>query len=240
MKAVVLAAGRGIRLKPITDEIPKCMAEIKGKPMLEQIFERLIKAGIKEIDLIVGYKKDVIEEYFGAEFNGVPLNYFVQKEPKGTAHAISLVENYIDSDFLITNGDVIVETENYKTLMKKDEFDSFNGLILARKVQNPWRYGVLKIEGKKIVDLIEKPKPGEEPSNLVNAGVYKLSKDFFEAIKKTTISERNEYELVDSIKNYLKEGKKIEYRLCKGPCIDIATKEDLIRTDELLDSVFPK
>tara|TARA_Y100000310_G_scaffold345859_1_gene471620 strand:+ start:14725 stop:15447 length:723 start_codon:yes stop_codon:yes gene_type:complete len=239
MKAVVIAAGKGVRLRPITDEIPKCMAELKGKPMLEHVLVNLKKAGINECHLVVGYKKDVIEEHFGPEFEGMKLNYFVQEEPKGTAHAISLVENYIDENFLVTNADVIVGSQNYQSIIKTDEFDKANGVLLARKVKNPWRYGVLKTEGQKLLDIVEKPQPGEEPSNLINAGVYRFGKDFFESIRETPLSERNEYELVDSIKIYMKKGKNIEFRSCQGMCVDIASKKDLEEAELILDELFP-
>ncbi|MFH1391740.1 MAG: sugar phosphate nucleotidyltransferase [Candidatus Diapherotrites archaeon] len=239
MKAVVIAAGKGVRLRPITDEIPKCMAELKGKPMLEHVLVNLKKAGIDEVHLVVGYKKDVIEEHFGPEFNGMKLNYFVQNEPKGTAHAVSLTEEYIDGKFLITNADVIVGSQNYQNITKTDEFDLADGVLLARKVQNPWRYGVLKTEGKKVIDIIEKPQMGEEPSNLINAGIYRFSKDFFESIRETPMSERNEYELVDSIKIYMKKGKNVEYRACQGMCVDVASREDLEEADLILDELFP-
>ncbi len=239
MKAVVIAAGRGMRLKPITDHIPKCLAAIQGKPMLEHVLERLVKAGIEEIHLVVGYKRELIEDHFGAEFNGVKLNYFVQAEQKGTAHAVSLTENYLDGKFLITNGDVITGTKNYKKLVEEDEFEKADGFILARKVNDPWRYGVIKTDGMKVIDITEKPKPGEEQGNLVNAGVYRFRKDFFESIRKTPLSIRNEYELVDSVKDYLRRGKLVEVMMCEGSCIDITSLEDLERTEEIVDDVFP-
>ena len=240
MKAVVIAAGKGVRLKPVTDHIPKCMAGIKGKPILEHVLERLVKGGAEEIHLVVGYMKDVIEDHFGPEFNGVKLNYFVQKEPKGTAHAVSLVEIYVGEKFLITNGDVLTGTKNYQKLMETDEFEKVDGIILARKVNDPWRYGVLKTEGMKVTDIIEKPSPGEEPSNLINSGVYRFRKDFFESIKNTQLSIRNEYELVDSIKDYIKKGKDVQINYCEGSCIDIATPDDLERADSMMDEVFPR
>mgnify|MGYP001222866437 CR=1 FL=1 len=239
MKAVVIAAGKGVRLRPITDHIPKCLAEVKGKPILEHVLERIIKAGIEEVHLVVGYKKDLIEDHFGPEFNGVKLNYFVQEEPKGTAHAVSLTEKYIDDKFLITNADVIISTTNYRKLIETDEFEKADGFIVARKVNDPWRYGVLKTDGMKLLNIIEKPKPGEEPSNLVNAGIYRVRKEFFEAINQTPKSVRGEYEIVDSLKIFMKSGKHIETKMCEGSCIDIGSKEDLERADSMMDSIFP-
>ncbi|MCR4368938.1 MAG: sugar phosphate nucleotidyltransferase [archaeon] len=240
MKAVILAAGKGVRLRPLTDQIPKCMAAVKDKPMLEHILDRLIKAGVDEAHLVVGYKKEIIEDHFGPEYAGIKLNYFVQKEQKGTAHAVSLVEKYIDDKFIIANSDVITGTGNYKMLATTDEFEQVDGLILARKVKDPWRFGVLKTNETEVVGIVEKPDPGNEPSNLVSMGIYRFRKDFFESIKNTPLSPRNEYELVDSIKDYIVRNKKVEYRLSTGSCADIGNMDDLQRANEMLDEIFPK
>src|SRR3989338_878060 len=118
MQAVVLCAGSGIRLRPITDVIPKCMVEVKGKPLAERVLTHLIKAGIEEIHMVVGHKREVIEDHFGPEFNGIKLNYFVEQEPKGTAHAVSLVSDYIKGEFLIANADVLASKNDYRELVR--------------------------------------------------------------------------------------------------------------------------
>lgn len=240
MQGVVFAAGRGVRLKPITDEIPKCMVSVKGKPILERIMEKMVKVGVEEIELVVGYKKDIVEEHFGPEFSGVKINYFVQEEQKGTAHALSLVEEQIKDKFLVTNSDVLTIERNYKKLVETDEFEKVDGLVLARTVKDPWRFGVLKTDAKKILDIIEKPSPGEEPSDLISTGVYRFKKDFFESVHETQLSSRGEYELVDSIKNYISKGKLVEYKPCEGTCIDIATQEDLEKANEMPKEMFPE
>ena len=241
MQAVILAAGRGVRLKPITDEIPKCMAGIKDRPILEHIMEHLIDAGVNEINLVVGYKREIIEEHFGDEFYGTKLNYFVQQEPKGTAHALSLVEDNIKDMFILANSDVIVGKKNYSKIMESDEFEKADAVMLARKVEDPWRFGVLETNDKRqVTNIIEKPKPGEEPGNLVSTGIFRFKQDFFECVNETPISVRNEYELIDSLKNYMQKGKIVEYRFCEGTCIDIEGKEDLRKANEMDLEVFPK
>jgi len=239
MQSVILAAGRGIRLKPITDEIPKCMVGIKGVPLLEILMQKLANSGIGDFNLVVGYKKEIIEEHFGNEFEGIKIKYFVQSEPKGTAHALSLVEKHINEKFLLTNSDVIVPENNYKKMLETDEFEKLDALALSRKVNDPWRYGVLKTEQKKIIDIIEKPSPGNEPSNLVSTGIYRFKKDIFESIKEIKLSQRGEYELVDAVKNYITKGKIVESLLCEGECLDIGTIEDLEKANEI-ESEFPE
>ncbi len=240
MQAIVLAAGSGIRLKPITDQIPKCMVEVKGKPLLEHVLTNMVGAGIDEINLVVGYKKEIIEDHFGPEFNGVKLNYFVQQEPNGTAHAVSLVHDYIKGKFLIGHADVIASTNDYRELVRASAYEDFEGLILARRVEDPWRFGVLKTERHRITDIIEKPNPGKEPSNLINAGIYRFNEGFFQILSSTPLSPRGEYEIVDAIKNFIATGNRVEFRMCQENCVDISSVEDLKAVDEMPQSEFPK
>jgi len=234
MIAVVLAGGAGVRLRPLTDDVPKTMIQIGTKPFLQRILENLKKAGITEVLLIVGYKREVIEDFFKEDFNGMKLTYFVQQKALGTAHAVSLVEGFVKENFLVLNGDVLVESDIFLELSQVDEFDPFDTLIVAREVRDPWRYGCLLIEENQVKDIIEKPAPGQEPSKLVNAGVYRFNTDIFEAIKKTDLSPRQEFELIDSIKILINEGKKVGFRKCLGLCFDIGNKEDLRRAQEFL------
>ncbi len=239
MQAVIIAAGRGVRLRPLTEKIPKCMAGVKGRPMLEHILEKLSRAGISESHLVVGYKREIIEDHFGPEFGGIKLNYFVQKEAKGTAHALSLVEGYTKGKFLLTNSDVLTETLNYKMLAAEEGTRDADAIIMAREVHDPWRFGVLKTSKERVVDIIEKPLPGDEPGKLVNAGIYSFGKDFFAAVRETPLSVRGEYELVDSIRNYMGSKKVVEYRLIEGTCIDIEHMHDLEAADEMDEEEFP-
>lgn len=234
MKAVVLAGGQGIRLRPITDEAPKAMIQVGSKPFLQRILENLQKAGISEVLMVVGYKREVIEDFFKEDFKGMKITYFVQQKALGTAHAVSLVESYVKENFLVLNGDVLVESNIFSDLSVVDEFDLFDSIIVAREVRDPWRYGCLLIEGDKVKNIIEKPSPGQEPSKLVNAGVYRFSPNIFQAIKKTDLSKREEFELVDSIKILINSGKKIGFKKYTGLCLDIGNKEDLRKAQEFL------
>ncbi len=227
MQAVVLAAGKGVRLKPLTDKIPKAMVKIGSKPLLEIILENLQKAGIKEILLVVGYKKEVIENYFKKEFNGMKITYFVQERQLGTANAIGIVQEKAQESFLVVNGDVIVDATTLKEIAQVDEFETFDALLLAREVKDPWRYGCLLVQGEKIIGIIEKPSPGKEPSNLVNAGVYRFNQTIFDAIKKTPQSVRGEFEIIDSIKILIEKGKSVVYKKISGKVLDIGNTADL-------------
>jgi bifunctional UDP-N-acetylglucosamine pyrophosphorylase/glucosamine-1-phosphate N-acetyltransferase len=238
MQAVIFAAGKGVRLKPITDIIPKCMVKIKGKPLMEWILDTITSLGIEEIYLIVGYKKEIIENYFGQEYKGAKINYIVQKEQMGTAHALSLAEKFAKKTFLVINSDVLIGKNDMKKAIETDEFDQADAIILGKKVTNPWRFGVLKTEGNKIIDIVEKPKIGEEPSNLINSGIYRFDPDIFKAIKETNKSIRGEFELVESIKKYIAKGKNVEYRMIEGMFIHISDIEDLKKANSIPDDEF--
>ncbi len=239
MQAVVIAAGRGVRLRPLTEKIPKCMLNLKGKPMLEHILEKLERAGISEVLMVVGYKREIIEDHFGPEFGRLRLNYFVQKEAKGTAHALSLTESHVEGRFLLTNSDVLTETLNYRLLVQDEDALKPDAVLMAREVHDPWRFGVLKVEGQDIVDIVEKPLPGEEPSHLVNAGIYAFEPDFFQHVRKTPLSVRGEYELIDPIRMCIAAKKKVEYRVIEGTCIDIEHTHDVEAANEMDEEEFP-
>ena len=234
MKAVVLAAGKGVRLRPLTDKVPKVMVKVKGKPLLERILDKLVEVKIEEIFLVVGYKKEVIEKYFGNEFKGIPVKYLVQERQLGTANAIGLAKDYIKGNFLVLNGDVLVESYLFKELGAVDEFDPYDAVVVGRMVKDPWRYGVIVAENNEIKRIVEKPEPGKEPSNIINAGIYRFNEKIFSAIKMTPVSSREEYEIVDSIKLLIEAGTKIGLKVYDGLCLDIGDADDLKKAEEIL------
>lgn len=227
MKAVILAAGRGVRLRPLTEKIPKVMVKVKGKPLLEHVLGKLAEAGIDGFEIVVGYRREAIEKHFGNRFSGVPINYLFQAELFGTAHAIALARGRVKGNFLVVNGDVLVESALFRELAAADEFDDFDVKVVGRTVDDPWRYGVLVEENGILRDIVEKPNYGEEPGNLINAGIYRFNMKIFEAIEKTKKSARGEYEIVDSIKILMRAGGKAAIVHYSGACIDVGDLEDL-------------
>lgn len=228
MKAVILAAGKGVRFKPITDTIPKVMINVAGKPMLERQLENLLEAGIDEAILVVGYKKEVIRDYFKDNFNGVKITYVEQKEQLGSADAVKVVKNVVgNDDFLVINGDVILEGSFLKELK---ETLGYPAVIVGRETDEPWRYGCLVIEDNLIKDIVEKPEKGTEPGNIINIGVYKFSRKVFDAIDKVPLGPKGEYEIVDAIRLLIKkEG--VSYLEYNGLCLDIGNQEDLKKAE---------
>lgn len=236
MRALILAAGLGKRMQPLTNEIPKAMVLLKGKPLLEHVLENCKKAEIDECILVVGHLKEKIIGYFGYVFEGIKLRYVEQKEMNGTAKAIEFGKEFFGGkeerffgktgeDFLVLSADVIVPEKCLKELTAKKGFDV---VMLAREENHPEKYGVIEIDEKRNAVLGLDEKPAKPKSNLVNAGVYKFSKRIFDAIAKTGKNPlRGEFEITDSIKILLGEGAKVGFVLCKERILDIGSLEDL-------------
>jgi bifunctional UDP-N-acetylglucosamine pyrophosphorylase/glucosamine-1-phosphate N-acetyltransferase len=217
IKAVILAAGKGERLRPLTQRTPKCMLPIANRPILEYVVNSVKKAGIKDIAIIVGYKKEEIVNYFkNGERFGIKIEYLEQEKRLGTAHAIGLTT--LREDFLVLNGDALVEPEDIKRVVKAHNSAATLGLIRMSDAKD---YGVVKIAGEVVKDIIEKPK--KVVSDMVNAGIYAFSPKIFEAIKKTPKSERGEYEITTSIKLLIKGGEVVKGVEIKGRWLDIGS-----------------
>lgn len=195
MKCVILAAGEGKRMHPLTYTRPKVMLPIANKPILEWNLLNAIKAGIKEFIFVIGYKNDTIRNYFGngSKWN-VSIEYVNQGKPLGTAHAIGMVKKFVD-DFIVMCGDTIFGKEDIEKVVKKE---MSIGLI---EVDNAKEYGIVEMRGNKIIKIYEKM---EKPfSNLINAGIYHFNEEIFEYIEKTKKSPRGEYEITDTINMFL-------------------------------------
>ena len=208
-KAVVLAAGEGKRLKPITSTRPKPMVPVAGTPLLEHIVNGLKLAGIEEILFIVGYKKEVIQHYFGNGVDkfGVKIHYKVQDKYLGTAHATGFAQKFIkDSPFLLMYGDLLVDKGIFKEVIEKFKKCNVEGLISLMEVSNPQNYGIIKLNDDQLVEkIVEKPKPELNIGNLANAGIYIFDSQIFKAIEKTSKSVRDEYEFTDSMEILINE-----------------------------------
>jgi mannose-1-phosphate guanylyltransferase len=173
MKALFLAGGLGTRLKPITNDLPKPMVPIMGKPLLERNIERLKKYGVDEIVLSTCYKPRKIEKYFkdGRKF-GVKISYITEDTPLGTAGAIKNAQNFFDGTFLVFNADILSDIDISEMIRFHREKRAL-ATIAATQVDNPSDYGVIEHdENGYITAFKEKPKPHETSSNLINAGVY--------------------------------------------------------------------
>ncbi|KXB01947.1 hypothetical protein AKJ45_00585 [candidate division MSBL1 archaeon SCGC-AAA261F19] len=206
MKAVVLAAGVGERMSPLTDTRSKMLIPVAGKPILEYVFESLRGADITDVTVVVGYQKKSIIDYFGdGRKFGMKLDYVEQPEPKGTAHAISVTS--MDDTFVTINGDVYCDAASLVDTIKKHEDEGDILTMGAYKVKSASSYGVIRTKNGRVTGVIEKPK--KTSNRLINAGVYIFEPEIYDAIRKTPYSERGEKEITTSIGILIESGKPI-------------------------------
>jgi len=235
MKAVILAAGAGTRLKDLTNDQPKVMVKIFGKPMLQYLVETLAKKGIRDLVFVVSYKKDAIMNYFGdGRKFGVSIDYVVQQNCKGgTADALRYAKEKITEDkFFLVYGDNVFDPDVIDEMVK--ECKSCDGVVCGKEVDNPALYGVLKLDDGRLVKIIEKPK--KPPSNLVLGGIFIMPKQIFAAIEETKLSPRGEYELTDSIQILIRKGLKFNCIRMKGFWKDVGTAKELEQAKEYMVS----
>ena len=176
-QAVILAAGEGQRLRPFTVTKPKVMLSIADKPILQYVIESLAQNGIRNIVLVVGYRKEQIFDYIGSgEQLGVDIVYITQERQLGTAHALAQAKAVIKNDFLVLPGDNLIEADTIARFVTTKP-DS----VLVKMVDNPVRYGVVTIEEGVVKDIMEKPK--EAKSNIVNTGIYAFTTEIFNFVE---------------------------------------------------------
>ncbi|NEU55659.1 UTP--glucose-1-phosphate uridylyltransferase AglF [Halorussus sp. MSC15.2] len=242
MKAVVLAAGEGTRLRPLTEDKPKGMVEVDGKPILTHCFNQLVDLGADEFVVVVGYRKQDIISYYGDEFDGIPLTYAHQREQKGLAHALLTVEEYIDDDFMLILGDNIFDA-NLGDVINRQQEDRADAAFLTEEVplEEADRYGVCDTNDYgEITDVVEKPE--NPPSNLVMTGFYTFSPAIFHACHLVQPSKRGEYEISEAIDLLIQSGRTIDAIRMDGWRVDVGYPEDRDKAERLLqdDESEPK
>jgi len=189
MKAIVLAGGYSGRFYPYSAAAHKAMVKVMGKPILQYTLDGLKAAGIKEIILRVS-EDGVVKDYFGnGEKFGLSIQYIVQKEALGMGEVLLKAEKYLDGDFILISASHVNSKDLVEELIKSKK-DS-RGAVLARKRENFWDYGVIEAKDGKLVRIIEKPRKGEEPSNLCLVGAFLLPTEIIEIVKNVEMSEFN-------------------------------------------------
>ncbi len=205
MKAVILAAGEGKRMYPLTRTRPKVMLPIANRPILEHLLIEMKKAGVNEFTFVVGYHAETIRQHFGDGSKwGVRIDYVTQRKQLGTAHAVKTIEGLVEDRFLLANGDVLVRAEDVEKLLSKDTV-----ALSLTEAQDTRDLGVVEVSGDRVKAIYE--KVAVAPSKLVNAGVYLLTGEIFPAIAKTGKSPRGEYELTDSLQIFLSENRPVSW-----------------------------
>jgi UDP-N-acetylglucosamine diphosphorylase / glucose-1-phosphate thymidylyltransferase / UDP-N-acetylgalactosamine diphosphorylase / glucosamine-1-phosphate N-acetyltransferase / galactosamine-1-phosphate N-acetyltransferase len=231
MKAVLLAAGAGERLLPLTATRPKHLLKVAGKPILQYCLEAVKHAGITEAVVITHYMSESIRNYFGDGSSlGLKITYVKQPKILGTGNAAGVAEPYLDGDFILIYGDLLFGRAAVAEVLSKFKTGETAAVMGVVPVDRPESYGIIeKAADGRVKGIIEKPAPGKAPSNLANAGVYVFSKAVFDKIKQTKASIRGEWELTDAITMLAEEGKTVvAAELGKGDWFDVGRPWDLL------------
>ncbi|KXA97103.1 hypothetical protein AKJ37_03710 [candidate division MSBL1 archaeon SCGC-AAA259I09] len=246
-RAVVLAAGKGTRLEPITHAVPKEVVRVGKKPTIEHVIRVLKHGGAEEILVIIGRKKQPIIDYLGSgDRFGLDIYYRVQEEPKGTAHAVSLAKGFIDKseDFAIMYGDnYIYPYRAMEKIVKFHEKKDGNGTLVLHPVDDPRRFGVVKLEKEKIVGMIEKPsmeeaQPYKRDDHWLNiAGLMIVNSKIFKHVKEVETGRQGEKWLTDAVEKMRKEKNDLYGYVFEGKRFDIGTFDSLTEADRLAQEV---
>ena len=183
--AVVLAAGEGTRLRPLTRNRPKPMLPAADRPILEHVFDALIAAGVERLHVVVGYKRDRVQNHFGPTYRNVPIEYVHQGKQLGSGHALLRAREAVEDEdgFLVVNGDQVVERRMVADVLAAFEDDDASAALAVTEQADVSHYGGVVTEGDRVVELVE--KPDTDDYRLLNAGVYAFDATIFDAIEET-------------------------------------------------------
>ncbi len=231
-KGVILVAGAGTRLLPVTEDISKCMLPLGGRPILQHSLECMESLGITEICIVVRPEfRQHIEGRFGHTFGASSLTYIEQDvKRKGTAAAVISAGDFIGADdVLIMAGDIISECSDVKRLVEFHNRHNGGATMLLKEVADPRRFGIAVLDGDRVVDIVE--KPDNPKSNLANASVYAVGKRFIDEARNVEISPRGEYEITSALYPLSTEGR-LYGVVAHGYWNDIGTPWDLLDANE--------
>ena len=204
MQTVILAGGIGKRVFPLAVNKPKPMFKILGKPLIQYVIETVKEAGLKDFIIVTGHGFDQIENYFGDGSSlGVDIRYTHQRKALGTANALETAKDLVEDHFFVLNADDIFETsliESMAELFKKTDAEI---VLSCKPVKETWKWGIIKLEGGRVVRIVEKPERGMEPSNLAVIGAYIMTRKIFDYYERVPVSD-HQYE--DAIQKFIDDG----------------------------------
>jgi dTDP-glucose pyrophosphorylase len=232
-KAVLLAAGRGTRMRELTQELPKPMLQVRGKPVLQHIIEGLRDAGLTDFLVVVGWHAEVVRDFFGDGSKwGVRINYTTQVVQDGTGKVVELARDFVGHDpFVLSYGDILIAPENYPRICAA--LAEGEAVVSVKRSEDVSQGGAVFVNEKfELIDLREKPKPGEPTSPWYNAGIYAFRPSIFAYIAKLERSPRGEFELTDAVRNVALAGHKVQALELTGDWADVRDPEILARLNE--------
>ena len=227
-KAVLLAAGRGTRMRDLTSDVPKPMLQVRGKPILQHIIEGMKSAGVAEFLIVVGWRADVVRTFFGDGARlGVRIGYETQVVQDGTGKVVELACDFARTDaFLLSYGDILLDPANYPRLTSMPA--DTDAIVTVKWSADVSAGGAVFVNDRfELIDLREKPKPGEPTSPWYNAGVYAFRPSIFDFTARLERSPRGEFELTDAILALARSGKKVQALELTGDWADVRDPEIL-------------
>lgn len=234
LPVVIPAAGKGTRLRPLTEDKPKALVEVDQKPLLSHCFEAVPDQYVSEFIVITGYEGGQIEEYYGDEHGGVPITYTAQTEPRGLADAVLTTESHVDGPFLVLNGDNVLRGDLAQLVQSHVRNESAATLLVedVSRETAKTRGVVIFDDNGEMTGYVEKPE--DPPSTRASAGVFAFDPIVFNACRVVTPSDRGEYELTDAIDLLLYAGHPISQILFEGSRVNVNTEVDLKQAAEML------
>lgn len=242
MKAVILAAGKGTRMRGLCDNTPKPLVPIGNRSIISIIFSRLKSMGVDEVALVIGHQGEQLQKAIGdGSRYGVGVTYVQQKEQLGTGHATLLCEDFVGQDaFVLIFGDIITSADNYPEMAKVFQAGKCDAVLTVFPVEDPSNGAAVDVKDGFVAGIIEKPPPGTILNAYNNAGIFIWPAEIFDRIRNLKKSTRGEYEFTDGIVDFIKAGQRLAAFELRGYWENISDPEACIRMNQnVLAEVLP-
>jgi len=234
--AVVLAAGKGTRMRGLCRSRPKPMLPLVNRPFLVHILDGLCGAGIERVLLVVGHQSEQIRAFFAdGGMDRMEVEFVQQRNPNGTGSAAGLARDFARGEpFMLVFGDIITSRANYTKMTQQYAAYAPDALLSTRYVHDPYRGAAVYVEGRRVVRIEEKPPKGTAKTHWDNAGLFVFPPTIFEMLERLKPSPRGEYELTDALHAIIEAGMRLEACEMEGFWENVTGPEELIRTNRLL------